>query len=267
MPARGALRHLLRPLDLAWVIEDEVLQITTAEQVESRLELRVYPVRDLCEFALDEDLLTQPGGRTVDALMETIMYTVAPDVWDHVGGPGAIAPLGSAGVLVISQTGEVHAKIEELLTQLRKRLAEEREARGEAVKVDPNVLKLVVYDLPQPLPLQNPAPQQQAPAGGAEQPNQGGGGGFFQFGGFGGPYASGTPIPGNDLVEIVTALAAPEAWGREGVYIKAVPGRLIVRQTATVHRKIKSLLVQLGLRSAWDGDGFGGSLVPVVGRR
>ncbi len=44
---RSALRLMLRELDLTYVIRDEVLLITTAEEVESHLTTKVYPVADL----------------------------------------------------------------------------------------------------------------------------------------------------------------------------------------------------------------------------
>jgi tetratricopeptide (TPR) repeat protein len=44
---RSALKLLLRPLDLTYVIQDEVLMITTPEEAENRLSIKVYPVGDL----------------------------------------------------------------------------------------------------------------------------------------------------------------------------------------------------------------------------
>jgi len=44
---RSALKLTLRDLDLTYVIEDEVLLITTPEEAETRLTTKVYPVADL----------------------------------------------------------------------------------------------------------------------------------------------------------------------------------------------------------------------------
>lgn len=44
---KSALRIMLRDLDLTYVIDDEVLQITTVEEADSRLVTKVYPVADL----------------------------------------------------------------------------------------------------------------------------------------------------------------------------------------------------------------------------
>ena len=44
---RSALKLILRDLGLTYLIEDEVLQITTPEEAETRLITVVYPVKDL----------------------------------------------------------------------------------------------------------------------------------------------------------------------------------------------------------------------------
>jgi len=44
---RSALKIILQPLALAYVIEDEVMKITTAEKENEKLQTRVYPVGDL----------------------------------------------------------------------------------------------------------------------------------------------------------------------------------------------------------------------------
>ena len=44
---KSALNLMLRPLDLTYVYKDEVLLITTPEQVEQYLKVKVYDVRDL----------------------------------------------------------------------------------------------------------------------------------------------------------------------------------------------------------------------------
>lgn len=56
---RSALRLMLRPLDLTYVIQDEVLLITTPEEAENRLITKVYPVADL---AVPPGILSSSGG-------------------------------------------------------------------------------------------------------------------------------------------------------------------------------------------------------------
>ena len=52
---RSALKIILQPLNLSYVIEDEVMKITTLEIEKNRLQTRVYPVGDLV-------VILQPGG-------------------------------------------------------------------------------------------------------------------------------------------------------------------------------------------------------------
>ena len=58
-----------------------------------------------------------PAGRLIDIITDTI----APQSWSVVGGPGTIMEYN--GLLVISQTAEVHAQIADLLDQISAKLA------------------------------------------------------------------------------------------------------------------------------------------------
>lgn len=182
---RSALRITLGELKLASVIWDEVLQITTPEDAESRMVTRVYDCRELLAlpsppgssrprgiaggggfFAVQDQPATkappaaggaapsaggtplpasgnaEAGGATpgsgaeggvkaakggeeapkerelsdAENLIHLITTTVEPDTWDEVGGPGTIAEY--KGLLVVSQTWEVHEKVERLLNML-----------------------------------------------------------------------------------------------------------------------------------------------------
>jgi hypothetical protein len=136
---RSALRLMLRQLKLAYTIQDDVLLITTPETAEASLTTRIYDVADL--VVCNDDKF----GRWDDyeSLIETIVRTVEPTTWStdgkpqtvHInssrlgcgtatvlaGGPGTIAgkSLGTAKVLVVSQTYEVHREIADLLKQIR----------------------------------------------------------------------------------------------------------------------------------------------------
>lgn len=54
---------------------------------------------------------------SADELIDSITATVAPDSWEDVGGDGALQYLG--GMLIISQTKEVHGEIATLLDLIR----------------------------------------------------------------------------------------------------------------------------------------------------
>jgi hypothetical protein len=138
-PLEAALRHLLRPLKLTWMIQDEALVITTQEEAEqSGLRLRIYP---LAEFA-------GPGGRTdpqrVDELIDTIQNTVAPDCWAEVGGPGTLIPEAASQVLVCSHTEQVQREVARLLADLRKARAAQPEV-AEWAADDDQRMELQVY--------------------------------------------------------------------------------------------------------------------------
>ena len=113
----SGLSLLLRPLDLTWAIRDEVLLITTPEEAEQMLIPVVYDVGDLvkCRDKLGDE------WADYDTLIEVITSTVEPDTWDEVGGPGAIeaAPFAGAEMLAVSQTYQIHGKIEKLLKNFR----------------------------------------------------------------------------------------------------------------------------------------------------
>jgi hypothetical protein len=114
---RSALRLMLRRLSLTWIVQDEVLLITTPEEFESRVTTKVLDVADI---VVCRDSNDKPWD-DYDTLINMITSTIKPTTWDSVGGPGNIAPanLGSAKALVISQTDDVHSQIAETIAKIR----------------------------------------------------------------------------------------------------------------------------------------------------
>jgi uncharacterized membrane protein YgcG len=108
--ARSMLRIMLQQLDLTWVIRDEAIVITTLEAAEAELKDLVYPVADLLRNGKGE-------LNTSDELIELITRIASPDMWDEVGGPGSIVSI--YGMLLISQTDEVHQEVQQLLDGYR----------------------------------------------------------------------------------------------------------------------------------------------------
>ena len=171
-------------------------------------------------------------------------------------------------MLTIRQTVEIHERVERLLTQIRKSGGEDGESPAADAPEDPAALQLVVYDLPVERPIAAPVAAPAHPPQNAPQSKRDAdlsGDVLGSFGGFG-DFGNLVPIPGNDVMEVVVVLVDPESWNGEGVYIKAVPGRLIVRHTAATHRKIERLLMQLRLIHPYTGGYWGGPGYPVVGR-
>lgn len=110
---RSAMRLVLRNLGLTYIVADGVLQITTPESAESRLLQHVYFVDDLAEPS-------SKGPSRLSDLSKLMTHTIACDSWEEQGGPGVIVPLDHLGVLVVSQTTDVHEQIADLIVTLRR---------------------------------------------------------------------------------------------------------------------------------------------------
>lgn len=134
---RSALKNLLEQLDGAYWTANESLVLGTKAAAEDHMVQRVYYVRDLVE------IVDYPGGPPAqallgwtavqtasnglkwshipdyDSLMDVIREIIEPESWDDVGGPGAMEPFPQRDCLVISQTNDVHDRIEDLFRRLR----------------------------------------------------------------------------------------------------------------------------------------------------
>lgn len=53
-------------------------------------------------------------------LSKLVIHTIACDSWEEQGGPGVIVPVDHLGVLVVSQTTDVHEQIADLIVTLRR---------------------------------------------------------------------------------------------------------------------------------------------------
>ena len=125
---QSAMRLMLREMDLTYEVRDGVLLVTTPEEAEDDLAIRVIPVIDLVQLASDAEEL--PQGSMVgdyDSLIELITATIRPTAWEEVGGPGAIEAY--RGCLVLAQTDEVFDDIDALLAGLRKMQAQVKAAQ------------------------------------------------------------------------------------------------------------------------------------------
>jgi len=71
----------------------------------------VYNVGDLVRSKLDAEA-------DFDSLIDTMISSIEPESWSDLGGHGSIEPL-APDQLVISQTSDVHEKIEALLKSIR----------------------------------------------------------------------------------------------------------------------------------------------------
>lgn len=123
---RAGLRLMLRELEMDWIIQDEALILSTYEVSEGQMRARLYNVSDLVTQPLGSEYYSPKLAGDASELIRVIRWTVAPDTWDEVGGPGSIQPLvvGATTLLVVDQTGDTHTRIDSLLRRLRDTLAQ-----------------------------------------------------------------------------------------------------------------------------------------------
>jgi hypothetical protein len=129
----SALKLMVQPLLLDYLVEDDVLKITSKKAAQKKLITRTYPVADLCgeSSGIDGDdgrrkeksaeKPARPGSSATSytALINTITTTIDPDSWEELSGEGSSMAVQQAGSLVIRQTWSVHRKILQLLRDLR----------------------------------------------------------------------------------------------------------------------------------------------------
>jgi hypothetical protein len=129
MPLASALRHLLDPLNLTFLVQDGFLVITSQLDVGNSFEPRLYPVADLID---DGD-----GGVDCDSLIRLIEAVACPrsctdsySYWQPA--PLAIECFAPKALLGILDTSDGHTLIERLLATIRNgegRLESDEDAR------------------------------------------------------------------------------------------------------------------------------------------
>ena len=121
---QSALRLILRDLKMTYVIGDEVLLLTTADEAQERLITKPYAVADLVSV-VDEN--NKPWD-DYNTLIGIVTHEIKPATWDSVGGCGTIngATFGDAKLLVISHTEEVHEEVARLLQNLLGQVTQKR---------------------------------------------------------------------------------------------------------------------------------------------
>ena len=110
-----ALETMLGPIELTWIIGNEMVQVTTKDDASVEMITYIYPVAELIEPAAGK---AGAGGR-FDQLIEVITSTVGTSTWDEVGGPATITAFSNTSSLAVSQTRAQHEEITRLLIGLR----------------------------------------------------------------------------------------------------------------------------------------------------
>jgi hypothetical protein len=125
---RSVLNLVLQPVQLTYVIEDDVMKIMPENRARKKLITRTYPVGDLYQGRVKPDDKAaadnsapkdKPSTFRPGDLEKAIMKTVEPESWDETKGPASITYVKESGSLVIRQTWGGHTKILELLRDLR----------------------------------------------------------------------------------------------------------------------------------------------------
>jgi hypothetical protein len=106
MPLADALELILGTVELSYVVDREVLFITTQERAKRRHGARVYSTQGVHSELLGEKL----------RLVNIIRMTTEPTSWEGVGGPGCIETV--PGGLVVSSRDDVHQEVDRLLKNL-----------------------------------------------------------------------------------------------------------------------------------------------------
>jgi hypothetical protein len=107
---RAALELMLKQKGLTYIIDDEVLLITTPDEAEDRLQTCVYDARDL---------IHSKHGQDFDSLVDSIVSCISTETWaENGGGEAQIRPV-QPGFLIVSQTQAIHDDIRELLATIR----------------------------------------------------------------------------------------------------------------------------------------------------
>jgi hypothetical protein len=104
----SALRLMLSPHKLTFIVVDDVLKITTEDAAYGTMLVRTYPVGDLIGPEND-----------VDTLIDALTVTIDPNSWSDVGGEGAVSAVPAARSLVVRQSYENHNRLLELIRNLR----------------------------------------------------------------------------------------------------------------------------------------------------
>jgi type II secretory pathway component GspD/PulD (secretin) len=237
----SALNLMLGQLELDYAIENEVLLISTQEELNSTLDTRVYPVADLTSIGESID-----GGEVdgTKSLMRLIRHSIAVNSWDEVGGPGSLMASPSKNALVCVQTWGNHRKIERLLNDLRQALRQQPIQQATTPAANDLILRFYRVSWQKAGVLGAAMPNRSPTFDGAYDDALG----QFAVDRRDTSLANGS-IWEEDLAHAIETTIAPESWKSAGgaASMGVFSGVLLVRQSADVHRQIARLLKELDI--------------------
>ncbi len=157
---RNALEFIMLQTNLRYTLQDEAIYISDVDGLRGDSYMKVYDIRDLTigltQFPGPELEIPEPGGTGANLIpeiaddeppdvaefQEIIEEVVSPDSWD-VDGVGIEEWNGS---LVVTQTGDVHRQIEELLRTLRNQQAVQINVKVRFLSVENGLLEEIGVD-------------------------------------------------------------------------------------------------------------------------
>ncbi len=144
-----------------------------------------------------------------ETLISAIYMGVGREVWGSAGGPGQISYFPPSKALVVAQLDEVHDQLAEVLEDYRREQSKLHSASHAKQPADDD-LSVRAYGL-----LAQPA---------------------------------GSEITTDEVARLLKEFVAPQTWGSDPeVQMRAVGGRLVIRQRYSVHKQIDKFLVELGV--------------------
>jgi hypothetical protein len=144
LPLRSGLNLMLKPLGATWTIQNDVLFITTPEEADNSLMVKLYDASDL-EVCRDKH---DAPWDDYTSLIEMIETTIRPNSWQDNGGPGGISgdSLGTAKILAVSQTYQIQGEVADLLEKIRE--VAKKTPCAPIPRRDPEEVKRVPFDSP-----------------------------------------------------------------------------------------------------------------------
>ena len=160
VPVKDALEFVMELAGLKYSLQNEAVFISTEEGLQGKTEMRIYDIRDLTlgltQFPGPELTIPEPGGTgsqlipeiedqdppSLDELMEIIQIVVDPESWD-ADGVGLEEYNGS---MVITQTPEIHEKVESLLAQLRRQRGVQINLKVRFLQVENGMLEEIGFE-------------------------------------------------------------------------------------------------------------------------
>jgi len=220
---RHTLRLVLNDLALSYVVENDVLLITTKTAQENKQIIKKYPVG---EFIRPLGSLPVQGNQDFDSLIQLIEATIQPTNWKSNGGQGDVRPFAVLDILVVSNTEEVHEQLEAFFAELRKIHA----AKTETVGANETAMQRVVYPLVLPRPKQTKVTHDKEGKESVEVTVEGD-----------------ARFTMEELTATIKKTIEPATWNDEKVSITPLGETLIITHTQATQRKVHQLLREMGL--------------------